>query len=137
MNLVLRALTLHDQPLSQAIVGCFDEKGGTIGRSDTNTMTLPDPQRHISRLQAEVIAQQGGFQVRNAASANAIFINGRALGPGERGVLANQDELRIGAYVLGVAIQADDEVVRTMTLGRAVVDARAVIVSSALEHRTD
>ena len=137
MNLVLRALTLNDQPLSQAIVGCFDEKGGTIGRSDTNTMTLPDPQRHISRLQAEVIAQQGGFQVRNAASANAIFINGRALGPGERGVLANQDELRIGAYVLGVVIQADDEVVRTMTQGRAVVDARAVIVSSALEHRTD
>ena len=71
MNLVLRALTLNDQPLSQAIVGCFDVKGGTIGRSDTNTMTLPDPERHISRLQAEVIAQEGEFHVRNAASANA------------------------------------------------------------------
>lgn len=137
MNLVLRALTLNDQPLSQAIVGCFDEKGGTIGRSDTNTMTLPDPERHISRLQAEVIAQAGEFQVRNAASANAIFINGRALGPGERGVLANDDELRIGGYVLGVLIEAENEVVRTITQGRAVVDARAVIVNSAVEHRTD
>lgn len=137
MNLVLRALTLNDQPLSQAIVGCFDEKGGTIGRSDTNTMTLPDPERHISRLQAEVIAQAGEFQVRNAASANAIFINGRAFGPGERGVLANDDELRIGGYVLGVLIEAENEVVRTITQGRAVVDARAVIVNSAVEHRTD
>jgi len=137
MNLVLRALTLNDQPLSQAIVGCFDEKGGTIGRSDTNTMTLPDPERHISRLQAEVIAQEGEFHVRNAASANAIFVNGRALGPGERGVLANHDELRIGGYVLGVLIEAENEVVRTITQGRAVVDARAVIVNSAVEHRTD
>jgi FHA domain-containing protein len=137
MNLVLRALTLNDQPLSQAIVGCFDVKGGTIGRSDTNTMTLPDPERHISRLQAEVIAQEGEFHVRNAASANAIFINGRALGPGERGVLASHDELRIGGYVLGVLIEAENEVVRTITQGRAVVDARAVIVNSAVEHRTD
>ena len=137
MNLVLRALTLNDQPLSQAIVGCFDVKGGTIGRSDTNTMTLPDPERHISRLQAEVIAQEGEFHVRNAASANAIFINGRALGPGERGVLANNDELRIGGYVLGVLIEAENEIVRTITQGRAVVDARAVIVNSAVEHRTD
>lgn len=137
MNLVLRALTLNDQPLSQAIVGCFDVKGGTIGRSDTNTMTLPDPERHISRLQAEVIAQGSEFHVRNAASANAIFINGRALGPGERGMLANHDELRIGGYVLGVLIEAENEVVRTITQGRAVVDARAVIVNSAVEHRTD
>jgi FHA domain-containing protein len=137
MNLVLRALSMNDQPLSQAIVGCFDTKGGTIGRSDTNTMTLPDPERHISRLQAEVIAHEGQFVVRNAAAANAIYVNGRALGPGERGVLASHDELRIGGYVLSVLIEAENEAVRSITQGRAVVDARAVIVNSAVEHRTD
>ena len=137
VNLVIRALTLNDQPLSQAIVGCFDVKGGTIGRSDTNTLALPDPERHISRLQAEVVAHEGQFYIRNAASANAIFINGRTLAPGERGVLASHDELRIGGYVLGVQIETDNEAVRTITQGRAVVDARAVIVKSAVEHRTD
>src|SRR3954468_20631728 len=100
MNLDLRAMSLNEQPLSQPIVGCFDEKGGTIGRSDTNTMTLPDPERHISRLQAEVIADGAQVVARNAASANAIFVNGRALGPGERGALAHHDELRIGGYLL-------------------------------------
>ena len=137
MNLVLRALTLNGQPLSQAIVGRFDTKGGTIGRSDTNTMALPDPERHISRLQAEVIAQDGRFNVRNAASANAIFVNGRALGPGESGVLADHDELRIGGYVLGAMIDADNQAARTIMHGRAVVDAHSVIVNSAAEHRTD
>ena len=137
MNLVIRAQTLNDQPLSQAIVGCFDLKGGTIGRSDTNTMALPDPERHISRLQAEVSARQGSFSIRNAGAANAIFINGRALAPGEGSALASGDELRIGGYALGVLVEAENEVVRTITQGRAVVDARAVIVGSAVENRTD
>ncbi len=52
MNLVIRAHTLKSETLSQAITGYFDERGGTIGRSDTITLTLPDPERHISRLQA-------------------------------------------------------------------------------------
>jgi FHA domain-containing protein len=137
MNLVIRAQTLNDQPLSQAIVGCFDLKGGTIGRSDTNTMALPDPERHISRLQAEVSTRDGVFSIRNSGAANAIFINGRALAPGEGSALASGDELRIGAYVLGVTVDAQNEVVRTITQGRAVVDARAVIVGSAIENRTD
>ena len=137
MNLVIRAQTLNDQPLSQAIVGCFDLKGGTIGRSDTNTMALPDPERHISRLQAEVSARDGGFSIRNSGAANAIFINGRALAPGEGGVLASGDELRIGGYALGVMVEAENEVVRTITQGRAVIDARAVIAGSAVENRTD
>ncbi len=137
MNLVIRAQTLNDQPLSQAIVGCFDLKGGTIGRSDTNTMALPDPERHISRLQAEVSARDGAFLIRNSGAANAIFVNGRTLAPGEGSVLASGDELRIGGYALGVMVEAENEVVRTITQGRAVVDARAVIVGSAVENRTD
>ncbi|MDP3822225.1 MAG: type VI secretion system-associated FHA domain protein TagH [Burkholderiales bacterium] len=137
MNLVIRAQTLNDRPLSQAIVGCFDLKGGTIGRSDTNTMALPDPERHISRLQAEVSAQSGGFSIRNSGAANAIFINGRALAPGEGSLLTSGDELRIGGYALGVMVEAENEVVRTITQGRAVIDARAVIVGSAVENRTD
>ncbi len=137
MNLVIRAQTLNDRPLSQAIVGCFDLKGGTIGRSDTNTMALPDPERHISRLQAEVSAQGGGFSIRNSGAANAIFINGRALAPGEGSLLSSGDELRIGGYALGVMVEAENEVVRTITQGRAVIDARAVIVGSAVENRTD
>lgn len=55
MNLVIRAQSLQGEPLSQVITCRFDERGGTIGRSDANTLTLPDPERHVSRLQAEVV----------------------------------------------------------------------------------
>ncbi|HEY0856428.1 MAG TPA: type VI secretion system-associated FHA domain protein TagH [Albitalea sp.] len=109
MNLVIRAITLNDRPLTQAIDGCFDARGGTIGRSEGNTMALPDPERHISRLQAQVVAEGARFFIRNAGSANPILVNGQSLAPGERAALAHDDELRIGGYVLGVALAADRE----------------------------
>jgi FHA domain-containing protein len=131
MNLVISAQTLNNVPLSQAIVGCFDIHGGTIGRSDTNTLTLPDPERHISRLQAEVSATPGGFSLRNAG-ANAVYINGLLLPLGDTCELINGDELRIGGYALGVVLDdSQNEDVRTITRGRAVVDGRAIIPDTA------
>ena len=83
MTLTLLAVSLNDQPLSQPITASFDARGGTIGRADHNTMALPDPQRHVSRLQAEVVAQDQGFLIRNVGSANPIVIGTRSLANGE------------------------------------------------------
>lgn len=117
MNLVIRALTLDNRPLSEALTGSFGAAGGTIGRADDNTIALPDPERHISRLQAQVVVEAGGYLIRNAGTANPIVLNGRALAPGERAPLADRDELQIGGYVLGVQLSDDDEA-RTITKPR-------------------
>ena len=108
MNLVIRAQTLNAQPLSQTIVCRFDAGGGTIGRADTNTMTLPDPVRHISRLQAQIRAEGIGYAIGNAGATNPIYVNGHALGPGEHAPLSPGDQLRIGGYML--CVTADDAV---------------------------
>ena len=131
MKLIIRALTLDNRPLSQALTGVFGAEGGTIGRSDTNTIALPDPERHISRLQAEVIAEAGCYRVRNAAAVNPILLNGRPLGPGESAPLADGDELQIGGYVLGV--QFGDSAAAD---ARAPANAHTVITASAHEQRT-
>jgi FHA domain-containing protein len=109
MNLVIRALTLDNHPLSEALTGSFGAAGGTLGRADGNTIALPDPERHISRLQAEVLVEAGAYLIRNAGTANPIVLNGRALAPGERAPLADRDELQIGGYVLGVQLGDDDD----------------------------
>ena len=61
MTLTLRAVSLNEQPLTQPISAHFDAKGGTIGRHDDNTLALPDPERHISRRQAEIRAAASGL----------------------------------------------------------------------------
>src|SRR5687768_9676613 len=98
MKLVIRAHSLKNEPLSQAITGHFDVGGGTIGRSDSNTMTLPDPERHVSRLQAEVCFVDGAFSIRNVGSANPIAVNGRPIAPGEGVAVVGGEELTIGGY---------------------------------------
>lgn len=108
MNLVIRAHSLKTEILSQSITGHFDERGGTIGRSDDNTLSLPDAERHISRLQAEISFANGGFSIRNVGRTNAITLNGRPLDPGESGPIDDDDELVIGDYSLRASVTAGD-----------------------------
>ncbi|HEX6017437.1 MAG TPA: type VI secretion system-associated FHA domain protein TagH [Burkholderiaceae bacterium] len=104
MTLTLVAVSLNDQPLSQPITAVFDARGGTIGRADHNTMALPDPQRHVSRLQAELVSHDQGFMIRNVGSANPIVVGARSLGHGETCPLTHGDALRVGPYLLKVQV---------------------------------
>ncbi len=137
MHLLIRAVSLAGQPLTQAISAYFDERGGTIGRSDTNTLALPDPERRISRLQAEVSRGPEGWRILNVGNANPIWHNNKPVPPGEGVLLDENDELQIGTYALLVTYSQNDATARTITKGRAAVDSRTVIVGSGQEPRTD
>jgi FHA domain-containing protein len=106
MTLTLRAVSLNDQPLTQPITARFDLQGGTIGRADHNTMALPDPERHISREQAEIIGGLGGFVIRNVGSSNPILVRNQPLAHGESAPLLHKDQVRIGRYLLEVVDDA-------------------------------
>ena len=67
MILTLLAVSLNDQALTRPITARFDVTGGTIGRADHSTMALPDPERYISRKQAEIAFVGNGFTIRNVA----------------------------------------------------------------------
>jgi FHA domain-containing protein len=108
MNLVLRGLSLNDSPLSQPLVGRFDERGGSIGRSDNATMTLPDPERLISRVQANVSFGAATYWLEDVGSANPVVHNGQPLGPGVKVPLKPNDDLRIGGYRLSVEYEETD-----------------------------
>lgn len=102
MRLLIRAVSLAGKPLTQAITGVFDDRGGIIGRSETCTLMLPDPERHISRAQAEVTCGERGYTIRNISHANPIVLNGRAVPAGRSALLAEGDELQVGSYLLAV-----------------------------------
>lgn len=125
MTLTLRAVSLNDLPLSQPITAHFDEQGGTIGRADHNTMALPDPERHISRQQAEISAGRSGFVIRNVGSANPIIVRNQSLAQGESAPLMHSDQVRIGGYLLEVIEDTEGGEGTTITRGRAAVDATA------------
>ena len=122
MALILRGLTLNEQDISQPLIGHFDERGGTLGRSDEATFTLPDPERTISRVQSQILHYDGHYWIENVSTVSPILHNGRPLGTGMRVMLDAGDELRIGGYVLQVNLE-DDEGSATILRGRTVVPA--------------
>jgi FHA domain-containing protein len=103
MPLTLRAVSLNDQPITQPIVASFGSQGGSLGRADTNTLALPDPERRISRLQAEIRVVGSGYVIKNVGAANPIIVRDESLTQGKSAPLRHGDQLRIGGYLLEVA----------------------------------
>ncbi|MEJ2377136.1 MAG: type VI secretion system-associated FHA domain protein TagH, partial [Pseudolabrys sp.] len=74
-----------------------------IGRAIGNAITLPDPERHISRTHATVQYRGGQYVIRDLGSATPVYVNGKALGNGHEASINSGDEIRIGSYVMRVA----------------------------------
>ena len=99
--ITLTVVSYNGQPSDSRLSAQFDELGGTIGRADTNQMVLPDPDRAISRVHAQVVFRNGAFAVIDRGS-NPILVNGQAVGSGREQRIAAGDRVQIGGYVLNV-----------------------------------
>ena len=120
MTLLLKGTALNDEPISLPLIGRFDERGGTLGRSETATFRLPDPGRTISRVQAQVLHRDDGYWIENVSAASPILHNGRPLSAGMRVMLREGDDLRIGGYTLQAAFE-NDATSATILRGRTLI----------------
>ena len=91
----------NNAPSTQVLAFTFDELGGTIGRGDSNQLILPDPERSISRVHAQVVYRNGRFSLIDKGS-NPVSVNGRALGNGAEAPIQAGDQIQIGGYLLMV-----------------------------------
>ncbi len=96
----LTVTTFNELPVT-GLSACFDELGGTIGRSKTNQLILPDPDRVVSRVHAKVV-----FRGRNyaliACGGNPLKHNGKLVSVGSEVPLAVGDRIQIEGYSLSV-----------------------------------
>lgn len=107
--IIINVVSYNGSPLPQRLVGQFDELGGNIGRAENNQLVLPDPERTISRVHAQVVFRNGRYAIVDRGS-NPIAINGRPLGNGQESPVQTGDEIQIGGYRLLVEIHAGNTV---------------------------
>lgn len=100
----LTVLRFMGQPVTEALSARFDEQGGSIGRDASCTLHLPDPYKHISRVQAEVAAHQGVFVLTDRGSSNPVIKGGQEIGRNRQVLLADGDLLTIGDYEVSVSM---------------------------------
>jgi len=103
--ITLTVISFNGAPPSAALSGRFDELGGTIGRADTNQLVLPDPDRAISRVHAQIAFRNGTYAIIDRGS-NPIAVNGQRLSSGSERLISEGDEVQIGGYVLRAQLRA-------------------------------
>jgi len=80
----------------------FDARGGDIGRSSDCTLSLPDPERHISRRHAAVVVKHGRYVLQSLSANVALTVDGSPLVPGAERPLEPGMRIALGAYTLQV-----------------------------------
>jgi len=99
--ITLTVIAFNDTPTDGTLQVHFDELGGLIGRAETNQLVLPDPERMVSRVAAQVVYRNGAFAIIDRGS-NPISLNGHALASGREAPLAPGDRVCICGYELSV-----------------------------------
>lgn len=102
MPLTLKVLTFKGQPAPQSAVISMNNQGGTIGRSNDNTLVLPDEEKFVSRHHATV-SMENGYYYLTDNSLSGVFINGQHLHENTQ-QLTNGMLLKIGEYEIAVSI---------------------------------
>ena len=84
----------------------FNQSGGTLGRADTNTWVLPDPDKFLSSCHCEITFAENQFFILDR-STNGTFINGsmEPIGRGSRMALNNGDFIDLGDYRFSVSLE--------------------------------
>lgn len=104
----LTVTTFNDRPVAD-LSASFDELGGTIGRSKTNQLVLPDPDRVVSRVHAKVVFRAGRYSLL-ACGANPILHNQAVVNPGGEVSLTVGDRIQIEGYTIAVGSAQAKEV---------------------------
>lgn len=105
MLLELSVLSYHRLSPRQVSVKRFDSAGGSLGRSEQADWYLPDPERVVSGVHAQISCNNGVFSITDK-STNGLFVNRAvdALGQGNSHVLLHGDVLCMGDYEIQVAL---------------------------------
>jgi type VI secretion system FHA domain protein len=99
MLLALSVISSQSASLGPTAYKVFDERGGSIGRLDSNDWTLPDAEKFVSSRHAAVRFSGDAFYLEDT-STNGTFVNvlERPIPKEEPTRLHDGDRIRIGNY---------------------------------------
>lgn len=108
MLLALSVISSQVAGMGSGAYKVFDERGGSIGRLESNDWALPDPERFVSSRHAVVRFADGAFCLEDV-STNGTFINSpdQAVSRREPVRLKDGDRLFVGDYEILVQLIDD------------------------------
>lgn len=107
MRLTLKIENQDQLTNGQPLIRQLDRAGMEIGRAGDVDWQLPDPQKLISSIHAEIVFERGVFLIRDK-SRNGTFVNGARIdGAAREAQLREGDRIAIGHYEISVGLGGD------------------------------
>lgn len=107
MALSLKITMYKGKPLSEPKLVAFPNGEGTIGRSDDNTLVLPDPDKFVSRHHASIKYENGIYYLTDSSLAGVFIDNEANLIRNDSTPLHNGTLLKVGEYEIEAIITED------------------------------
>jgi FHA domain-containing protein len=94
-------LSYNGEPLQQPLLQRLATHRLRIGRGEGNDLVLDDPERIVSRNQAQLVQEGNGTaKIINTSPRSTFFVNGSEVMPGTSWPLHASDQILIGRYLL-------------------------------------
>ncbi len=87
----------------------LDDERVTIGRSKECTLNLHDPERLLSRVQAELVRAADGYLLKVASSHTPVAVNGKDYPPGSEVMVGVGDTVTMDVHDIEIVSVAADE----------------------------
>lgn len=104
MSLTLTVLSFKNRSISEINTVSIGNDGGSIGRSDDNTLVLPDTEKFVSRHHATVKVENGCYYLTDTSLSGVIINDEQPPLNNATQRLDNGTRLKIGEYEIAVAI---------------------------------
>lgn len=81
----------------------FNEQGGSLGRGESNTWVLPDPEKFLSSCHCQILCEANSYYIVDT-STNGTFLNGspEPIGKGVKTLLGDGHYFELGEYRFSV-----------------------------------
>ena len=105
MKLTLKIENFDFLPDGGPLAFSVGARGCEVGRDSTMDWTLPDPNRHISSRHFEIVFRDQNYYL-NDISTNGTFVYGQSMRVSSPLLLAHNERLQVGQYIIRVLIEA-------------------------------
>jgi len=109
MSLSLKIISFKGRPLNSDKEVVFDSTGGTIGRSEENSMVLPDTEKFVSRHHASITSATDCYFIKDTSLSGTYIDQQETPLVNAAQALADGMVLRIGEYEILVSIRAEQQ----------------------------
>ncbi len=109
MSLILKLFKHSDGDTTFLAEHTFDAEFVTVGRGQACSLALEDPEKHLSRSQAEFVRTEEGYDLKILSKTSKTFLNRQELDPESRVTIREGDTVLMDIYELEIVSVGEEE----------------------------